>query len=42
MKIQKIIKRYLENGYRMAAGKKRKKIQSLRRHIKKLIKKNFR
>ena len=42
MKLQKIIKRYLQNGYRMATGKKRKKTQSLRRHIQKLIKKNFR
>lgn len=38
MKIQKIIKRYFQNGYRMAAGKKRKKVQSLRKYFKKLIK----
>ncbi len=41
MNLQKIIKRYLLNGYRMAAGKKRKKIQSLRRYIKKLIQKKI-
>lgn len=38
MKIQKIIKRYFQNGYRMAAGKKTKKVQSLRKYFKKLIK----
>ena len=38
MRLQKIIKRYFQNGYRMAAGQKRKKRQTLRKYFKKLIK----
>jgi hypothetical protein len=36
MKIQKAVKRYFQNGYRMAAGQKRKKNIKLKKFLKKL------
>lgn len=39
MKINKGIKRFFENGYRQASGCKTKKSMSLKKLIKKIIKK---
>ena len=39
MKINKGIKRFFENGYRQAEGRKTKKRMSLKQLIKKIIKK---
>lgn len=36
MKIQKAVKRYFQNGYRMAAGAKRKKNIKFKKFLKKL------
>ena len=36
IKIKKSLKRYFENGYRIAAGRKRKKNMKFKKFIKKL------
>ena len=36
IKIKKSVKRYFENGYRMAAGQKRKKNMKFKKFLKKI------